>query len=78
MKTTIDIPENELRDAMRFTRAATKREAVVRVLEEFNRRRRMAELVKYAGTFSERFPTNGEIEAIDATRDRDRHARTRR
>ena len=63
---------------MRFTRAATKREAVVKVLEEFNRRRRMAELVKYAGTFSDRFPTNDEIEAIDATRDRDRHVRARR
>ena len=46
MKTTIDIPDNELRDVMRFTRATTKREAIVRVLEEFNRRRRMAELVK--------------------------------
>jgi len=57
MKTTIDIPENELRDAMRFTRAATTREAVVKVLEEFNRRRRMAELVKYAGTFSDRRQT---------------------
>ena len=78
MKTTIDIPENELRDAMRFTRATTKREAVVKILEEFNRRRRMAELVKYAGTFSDRFPTNDEIEAIDAKRDRDLNARPRR
>ena len=78
MKTTIDIPEKELRDAMRFTRATTKREAVVKVLEEFNRRRRMAELVKYSGTFSDRFPTNDEIEAIDAKRDRDLNARTRR
>ena len=78
MKTTIDIPENELRDAMRFTRATTKREAVVKILEEFNRRRRMAELVKYAGTFSDRFPTNEEIEAIDAKRDRDLNARPRR
>jgi hypothetical protein len=78
MKTTIDIPENELRDAMRFTRATTKRQAVVKVLEEFNRRRRMAELVKYAGTFSDGFPTNNEIEAIDSQRDRDLHARTRR
>jgi Arc/MetJ family transcription regulator len=78
MKTTIDIPENELRDAMRFTRASTKREAVVRVLEEFNRRRRMAELVKYSGTFSDRFPTNDEIEAVDAKRDRDLNARPRR
>jgi hypothetical protein len=50
MKTTIDIPEKELADAMRFTRARTKREAVVIALEDFNRRKRMAELVKYAGT----------------------------
>ena len=78
MKTTIDIPEDELRDAMRFTRATTKREAVVKVLAEFNRRRRMAELVKHSGTFSDRFPTNDEIEAIDAKRDRDLNARPRR
>lgn len=50
MKTTIDIPEQELADAIRFTKARTKREAVVIALTEFNRRRRMAELVKYAGT----------------------------
>ncbi len=35
---------------MRFTRARTKREAVVTALADFNRRKRMAELVKYAGT----------------------------
>ena len=50
MKTTIDIPENELSDAMRFTRAKTKREAVVTAIADFNRRRRLAELVEYAGT----------------------------
>ena len=50
MKTTIDIPEEVLREAMRFTQAKTKREAVVRALEDFNRRWRMAELVNYAGT----------------------------
>jgi hypothetical protein len=78
MKTTVDIPENELRDAMRFTKARTKREAVVKVLEEFNRRRRMAELVKSAGSFSDAFPTNDEIEAVDAARDRKLHGRPRR
>ena len=62
---------------MRFTRATTKREAVVKILEEFNRRRRMAELVKFSGTFSDHFPTNDEIETIDAKRDRAFHARTR-
>lgn len=55
---------------MRFTRAKTKREAIVKVLEDFNHRRRMAELVKYSGTFGDEFPTNEEIEAIDAERDR--------
>jgi Ca2+-binding EF-hand superfamily protein len=78
MKTTVDIPEGELKDAMRFTKAKTKREAVVRVLEEFNRRRRMAELVKYTGTFSDKFPTNEEIEAVDGKRDRELYGRSRR
>jgi hypothetical protein len=50
MKTTIDIPEETLREAMRFTKAKTKREAILTVLEEFNRRRRMAELTKFSGT----------------------------
>ena len=35
---------------MRFTRAKTKREAVVTAIADFNRRRRMAELAGYAGT----------------------------
>jgi Arc/MetJ family transcription regulator len=48
MKTTIDIPEHELEDAMRFTRARTKREAVVTAIADFNRRRRMGELAKRA------------------------------
>jgi hypothetical protein len=78
MKTTVDIPDVELAAAMRFTKAKTKREAIVRALEDFNRRQRMAELVKYAGSFSDAFPTNGEIEAADVARDRRVHARPRR
>ena len=50
MKTTVDIPEDELRDAIRFTRAATKRAAIVTAITEFNQRRRMAELAKLAGS----------------------------
>ena len=34
----------------RFTNAKTKREAIVTVIQEFNRRKRMAELTKHAGT----------------------------
>lgn len=50
MKTTVDIPEDELEDAIRFTQAKTKREAIVGAIADFNRRMRMAELVQYAGT----------------------------
>jgi hypothetical protein len=50
MKTTVDIPDVELEDAMRFTRARTKREAIVTAITEFNQRRRMAELAKRAGS----------------------------
>ncbi len=50
MKTTIDIPDKELRDAMKFTRAKTKRQAVVTAIEDYNRRKRMAALIRHAGT----------------------------
>ncbi len=50
MKTTIDIPDRELADAMRFTNAKTKREAVVTAITDFNRRKRMAQLTRHAGT----------------------------
>jgi hypothetical protein len=53
MKTTVDIPEKELEDAMRFTRARTKREAIVTAIVDFNRRRRMAELARRAGSCSD-------------------------
>ena len=53
VKTTIDIPERELADAIKFTRAKTKRAAVVSAVADFNRRMRMTELTRYAGTCDE-------------------------
>ncbi|RPJ58748.1 MAG: DUF2191 domain-containing protein, partial [Acidobacteria bacterium] len=44
MKTTVDIPEEMLREAMRHSGAATKKEAVRLAIEEYNRRKRMARL----------------------------------
>ena len=64
MKTTVDIPEKALKDAMRFTGAKTKREAVVKALEDFNRRKGVEALIAMAGSFPD-FPTNDEIEAPD-------------
>ena len=53
MKTTINIPDDSLRELMTLTRAETKRAAIVQAVEDFNRRQRMARLTKYAGTFKE-------------------------
>jgi hypothetical protein len=53
MKTSVNIPEKELRDLMKFSKAPTKKAAVVRAVEEFNQRQRMAEIIKYAGTFKD-------------------------
>ena len=61
MKTTIDIPEKELRDAMRNTGARSKREAVVTALADFNRRRRLERLAEQFGTFDD-FVTPEELQ----------------
>lgn len=52
MKMTCDIPDGELEDEMRFTQARTGREAIVTARAEFNRRCRMTELTKLAGTLT--------------------------
>jgi hypothetical protein len=49
MKTTVDIPEKILKEAMRHSGAATKRHAVLTALEEFNRKHRLARLRQYLG-----------------------------
>ncbi len=64
MKTTLDIPENELLDAMKFAKAKTKREAIVTAVMDYNRRKRMAELVEYSAV-SETLMSNEDLEALD-------------
>jgi len=53
MKTTVDIPEKELEDVMRYTKAATKTEAVARAVADFNRRQRLGKLAAELGTLRE-------------------------
>ena len=53
MKTTIDIPMEELQQLLEFTGAATKREAVVTAVKEFNRHQRMAKLATILGSFED-------------------------
>jgi Arc/MetJ family transcription regulator len=53
MKTTIDIPDDVLKDALRLTKAKTKRDAVVGAMQEYIRREKLAGLLKHLGTFEE-------------------------
>jgi Arc/MetJ family transcription regulator len=63
MKTTIDIPETDLKEALKYTGAKTKREAVVCALKDFNRRHRLAELAKILGTFKD-FMTQEDLKTM--------------
>ena len=65
MKTTIDIPDQLLADAIAFSGIRTKREVVVTALTEFNQRHRMARLGKAFGT-CDRFMTAKELEETRA------------
>mgnify|MGYP001565838625 FL=1 len=60
MKTTIDIPQEELREAIKYTGAKTKRDAVVFAIKDFNKRKRLAELAKMLGTFKD-FMTHDDL-----------------
>lgn len=53
MKTSIDIPEEDLKEIVKYTGAKTKREAVVHAVKDFNRRHRLEELAKSLGTFKD-------------------------
>jgi hypothetical protein len=74
MKTTVEIPDDELRDLVRFTRAKTKRAAIVTAIADFNQRRRMAALTRHSGTFRSLL-TNDQIEALE---NREPHGHLRR
>ena len=65
MKTTVDIPEAELEEAMRNTGATTKRQAVLVALTDFNRRCRLRKLAERFGTF-DHFVSHEELTRLRA------------
>ncbi|MDE3067590.1 MAG: type II toxin-antitoxin system VapB family antitoxin [Verrucomicrobiota bacterium] len=63
-KTTIEIPETTLDEAMKFTGAKTKREAVVTAVERFNRLKRLEKLnARVRGQFRD-FMTQADLKAM--------------
>jgi len=64
VKTTIDIPQSLLDEAMTFTGAKTKREAVVTAVARFNRLKRLEKLnARVRGQFRD-FMTQAELKAM--------------
>jgi len=61
MKTTLDIPEKTLAEAMKFTGAKTKREAVVTAVEHFNRLKRLEKLNQRVRGRFQNFMTRDEL-----------------
>jgi Arc/MetJ family transcription regulator len=66
MKTTIDIPDGTMNEAMKFTGAKTKREALVTAVERFNRLKRLEKLnARVRGQFRD-FMTQADLKAMRA------------
>jgi hypothetical protein len=63
MKTTVDIPETDLAEAMRHAKAKTKTEAVALAVADFNRRHRMVALTRHFGTFKD-FMTRDDLKRM--------------
>ena len=63
MKTTVDIPEEILKEAMEYSRARTKREAILRAIEDFNKRKRLAKISNILGTFED-FMTRADLKTM--------------
>jgi len=49
MRTTLDLPEKLLDEAMKITRTSTKTGVIVRALEELVRKSKISDLKKYKG-----------------------------
>lgn len=50
MKTTVEIPDKELKALMKITGAKTKKEAINEAIREHNRRAKTGKLIKRLGT----------------------------
>jgi Arc/MetJ family transcription regulator len=64
MRTTLDLPENLLNEAMKVTRTNTKTAVIVKALEELVRKSKISDIKKYRGKI--------ELD-IDLNEIRDRH-----
>jgi hypothetical protein len=74
MKTTVDIPDDLLKDVMEHTGSKTIRGAVLAALEWYNHRGRQREAIKILGTFKD-FMSRAELQEMRESRDQRHDAR---
>jgi hypothetical protein len=61
MKTTVDIPDEDLREVVKRTGARTKRDAIVTAVRAFNKRKRLEALnARIRGSFKD-FMTHDDL-----------------
>jgi hypothetical protein len=53
MKTTIEIPNEDLEQLIAYTGAKTKKEAINQAIKIYNKQHKMAKLAKKLGTFDD-------------------------
>jgi hypothetical protein len=58
MRSTVDIPNDDLDQLLKYTGAPTKKEAVVQAVQGFNRRHRLGQLAEILGTFDDFMDAN--------------------
>lgn len=52
IKTSLDIPDNLLKELLNFTKAKTKGEAIITAITDYNHRHRSQQLTRFAGKLS--------------------------
>ncbi len=63
MKTTVEIPSEELSQLIAYTGAQTKKEAINLAIKSYNKRQRLTALAERLGTF-ENFMEAGELNSM--------------
>lgn len=64
MKTTIDIPEKELKEIIKNTGAKTKREAILTAVRKFNKRKRLEEVAERLHGSMPNFMTQADLKIL--------------
>lgn len=51
MRTTLDLPENLIQEAMKATKIKTKRKVIITALEQLIRKSKLVESIEYIGQY---------------------------